>query len=216
MADHHPGQVEQTKWKNADGTGHGQTSGAGQFCVRCSAWCGQLGLEPTIDLYVSHIVQVFREVRRVLRPDGVLWLNLGDSYASGKGTCYNPGGGDNSFGKSRKAYGVHPLDRGNKSELEKQGLKPKDLCEIPSEVVRALRDDGWWLRSRIPWVKMNCMPSSCTDRPTVAIEYVFLLTKSHRYFYDTEAVRMPMIEYERIRRLREKKGGTQKCLQFEA
>lgn len=178
-----------------------------KHCVSCGAWEGQLGGEPSIGLYVSHLVQVFREIRRVLRPDGVLWLNLGDSYASGKGSCYNPGGGERSLGKHLKIAGVHYLRRSNISDLRKEGLKPKDLCEIPSEVVRALRDDGWWLRSRIPWIKMNSMPSSCTDRPTATIEYVFLLTKSRKYFYDTEAVRMPMVEYERLRRLREKRQG---------
>lgn len=162
-----------------------------KLCVKCGAWKGQLGGEPSIGLYVSHLVQTFREVRRVLRRDGVLWLNLGDSYASGKGSCYNSGGGERSLGKHLKNAGVHYLQRSNISDLRKEGLKPKDLCEIPSEVVRALRDDGWWLRSRIPWVKMNSMPGSCTDRPMVSIEYVFLLTKSRRYFYDTEAVRMP-------------------------
>jgi len=136
-----------------------------------------------------------------------LWLNLGDSYASGKGSCYNPGGGERSLGKHLKIAGVHYLKRSNISDLRKEGLKPKDLCEIPSEVVRTLRDDGWWLRSRIPWIKANSMPSSCTDRPTVVIEYVFLLSKSQKYFYDTEAVRMPMVEYERLRRLREKEQG---------
>jgi DNA modification methylase len=161
-----------------------------KFCVRCGAWKGQLGGEPLISLYVSHITQVFREVRRVLRRDGILWLNMGDSYASGKGSCYNPGGGERSLGKHLKTAGVHYLKRSNVSDLQKDGLKPKDLCEIPSEVVRALRDDGWWLRSRIPWVKMNSMPESCLDRPPVSVEYIFLLSKSKHYFYDAEAVKI--------------------------
>lgn len=160
-----------------------------KFCVRCGAWKGQLGGEPSISLYVSHITHVFREVRRVLRQDGILWLNLGDSYASGQGGCLNPGGGERSFGKHLKAVGVHPLQRTNISDLRRDGLKPKDLCEIPSEVVRALRADGWWLRSRIPWIKENGMPESVGDRPTGSVEYIFLLTKTARPFYDGVAVK---------------------------
>ena len=158
-------------------------------CSRCGAWRGELGLEPTPELFVEHIVEVFREVRRVLRSDGTCWVNLGDSMASGKGTCYNPGGGSSSLGQDRKAAGAHPLDRGNKSTLAKSGLKPKDLVGIPWRVAFALQADGWWLRSDIIWHKPNPMPESVTDRPTKAHEYIFLLTKSARYFYDAEAVK---------------------------
>jgi DNA modification methylase len=136
------------------------------------------------------LVQIFKEVKRVLRKDGTLWLNLGDSYASGKGSCYNPGGGERSLGKHLKIAGVHYLKRSNISDLRKEGLKPKDLCEIPSEVVRALRDDGWWLRSRIPWIKRNSMPESVKDRPTTVVEYIFLLTKSSDCFYDAESIKI--------------------------
>ena len=153
---------------------------------------GQLGLEKTPQEYVTNLVAVFREVRRVLRDDGVLWLNLGDSFASGKGTCYNPGGGENSLGQERKAAGAHPLDRGNKSTLSAVGLKPKDLVGIPWRVAFALQDDGWWLRSDIIWSKPNPMPESVTDRPTKAHEYIFLLAKSQRYYWDQEAVREPI------------------------
>jgi DNA modification methylase len=150
---------------------------------------GQLGLEPTPDAYVANLVAVFQEVRRVLRPDGTVWLNLGDSFASGKGTCYNPGGGKHSLGQERKAAGAHPLDRGNISTLTAIGLKPKDLVGIPWRVAFALQADGWWLRSDIIWQKPNPMPESVTDRPTKAHEYVFLLSKSARYYYDHEAVK---------------------------
>jgi DNA modification methylase len=121
---------------------------------------GQLGLEKTPEQYVAKMVEIFREVRRVLRKDGTLWLNLGDSYASGKGTCYNPGGNTSSFNVHLKAENVHPLDRGNKSSLSKVGLKPKDLIGIPWLVAFALRSDGWWLRSDVIWSKTNCMPES--------------------------------------------------------
>jgi DNA modification methylase len=155
---------------------------------------GQIGLEKTPEGYTQKMVDVFREVRRVLRDDGTLWLNLGDSYASGKGTCYNPGGGEESLGQERKAEGCHPLDRGNKSTLSESGLKPKDLVGIPWRVAFALQSDGWYLRSDIIWSKPNPMPESVTDRPTKAHEYVFLLSKKAKYYYDADAVREPLQE----------------------
>ena len=163
------------------------------FGLRDYGVAGQIGLEKTPDEYVAEMVAVFREVRRVLRDDGTLWLNLGDSYASGKGTCFNPGGGVSSMGKDRKEASAHPLDRGNKSDLEKVGLKPKDLIGIPWRVAFALQADGWYLRSDIIWAKANCMPESVTDRPTRSHEYVFLMSKSARYFYDQEAIKEPCI-----------------------
>ncbi len=137
---------------------------------------GQLGLEDTPDEYVTRMVDVFREVRRVLRDDGSLWLNLGDSYNSAASNQRNEliGGWDAGMGRSQK------IDR---------DLKPKDLVGIPWRVAFALQADGWWLRSDIIWSKPNPMPESVTDRPTKAHEYVFLLTKSARYFYDADAIR---------------------------
>lgn len=155
---------------------------------------GQLGLEKTPEEYTAKMVEIFREVRRVLKPDGTLWLNLGDSYASGKGTCYNPGGGESSLGKERKEENAHPLDRGNKSTLEASGLKPKDLVGIPWMVAFALRADGWYLRSDIIWSKPNPMPESVTDRPTKAHEYIFLMSKSARYYYNANAIKEPASE----------------------
>ena len=154
---------------------------------------GQIGLEKTPEEYVAKMVEIFAEVKRVLRPDGTLWLNLGDSYASGKGTCHNPGGNTSSFNVHLKAANVHPLDRGNKSSLEKIGLKPKDLIGIPWRVAFALQADGWYLRSCMPWIKRNPMPESCKDRPSTTIEYVFLLSKSKRYYYDGEAVKIDAV-----------------------
>jgi DNA modification methylase len=152
---------------------------------------GQIGLEETPDEYVRRMVEVFREVWRALRDDGTLWLNLGDSYASGKGTCYNPGGNTSSFNVHLKAANVHPLDRGNKSTLAAQGLKPKDLIGIPWRVAFALQADGWYLRQDIIWSKPNPMPESVRDRCTKSHEYIFLLSKSSRYFYDAEAIKEP-------------------------
>lgn len=144
----------------------------------------QIGLEKTPEEYVSKLVDIFRELKRVLKKNGTLWLNLGDSYASGKGTCYNPGGNTSSFN-------VH-FDRGNKSTLAKSGLKPKDLVGIPWRVAFALQADGWYLRQDIIWHKPNPMPEPVKDRCTKAHEYVFLLSKSPRYYYDAEKISEPL------------------------
>jgi len=147
---------------------------------------GQLGLEPTPEAYVESMVAVFREVRRVLRSDGTVWLNLGDSYA-------------HSTDQMPAHRGV--LDDGSRrfsgaTSLRIHGLKPKDLVGIPWRVAFALQADGWYLRSDIIWAKPNPMPESVTDRPTKSHEYLFLLTKSPRYYFDADAVREPA-EYGR-------------------
>jgi len=181
----------------------------GQFCRLCGCWRGSLGLEPTIGLYVGHLVEVFREVKRVLRNDGTVFLNLGDSYASGKGTCFNPGGGVDSLEDNRKQKGVYPLDRGNVSTLRVSGLKPKDLVGMPWRVAFALQADGWYLRSAIIWAKPNPMPESVTDRCTSSYEHILLLTKSADYYYDNYAVRTPLKEVS-IARLGRGVGGQHK------
>ena len=145
---------------------------------------GQIGLEKTPEAYVESMVEVFREVRRVLRDDGTLWLNLGDCYATGAGKVGScPGGGKQ--GSSWQGATTSP------NRLPIEGLKPKDLVGIPWRVAFALQADGWFLRSDIIWSKPNPMPESVTDRPTKAHEYVFLLSKSARYYYDHEAIREP-------------------------
>ena len=145
---------------------------------------GAYGLEPTLDEYIERMVEVFREVRRVLRKDGTLWLNLGDAYAgSGKGLN---GDGSHSVGSGKQQTNVGTLTAPPSGTT---GLKPKDLIGLPWRVASALQADGWWLRSDIVWHKPNPMPESVTDRPTRAHEYVFLLTKSARYFYDADAIR---------------------------
>ena len=158
----------------------------GGYCA-CGAWRGALGLEPTPELYVEHMVEVFREVRRVLRKDGTLWLNLGDSYAAG-GTG---GASDKSGLNGGRGVGAdEKIKQGaNIQRAAPTGLKPKDLVGIPWMVAFALRSDGWYLRSDIIWAKPNPMPESVTDRPTKAHEYLFLLSKSERYYYDAEAIR---------------------------
>ena len=142
---------------------------------------GQIGLEETPDAYVARMVEVFREVRRVLRDDGTLWLNLGDSYNAYNG---NRGSSTSFQAATEKANPSLPAGHG----LSCKSLKNKDLCGIPWRVAFALQSDGWWLRQDIIWAKPNPMPESVRDRCTKAHEYVFLLTKSERYFYDAEAV----------------------------
>ncbi len=155
---------------------------------------GQLGLEPTPDEYVQHLVQVFREVRRVLKESGTLWLNLGDSYTSG---------GRRSRDHDKRYDGRFVSTRAETPP----GLKPKELVGIPWRVALALQADGWYLRSDIIWHKPNAMPESVSDRPTKAHEYLFLLTKSPKYFYDRDAIREPHspVSLARVKRGRSSK-----------
>ena len=147
---------------------------------------GQIGLEETPEAYVNNLVTVFREVRRVLRDDGTLWLNLGDSYASQGGA--HGGRNDNQRGVCAKR--LHTEGAGDQAARRPaHGYKPKDLLGIPWMVAFALREDGWYLRSAIVWHKPNPMPESVRDRPTSSYEQVFLLTKNSRYFYDAEAIK---------------------------
>ncbi len=144
---------------------------------------GQIGLEETPERYIARLVSIFAEVRRVLREDGTLWLNLGDTYAGG-----GRGGNPSESPHKKQATNAGSLAPGQPVPA---GLKPKDLVGIPWRVALALQADGWWLRSDIIWHKPNPMPESVTDRPTGAHEYVFLLAKSERYYYDAEAIREP-------------------------
>jgi len=149
----------------------------------------QLGLEPDFHAYVAAMVGVFREVRRVLRDDGTLWLNLGDSYTSAGGggearMAELHGERDTDFRRGVLAEG-----RSGKRPFQSVGLKPKDLCGIPWRVAFALQADGWYLRQDIIWSKPNPMPESVTDRCTKAHEYLFLLSKRERYYYDAAAIR---------------------------
>jgi DNA modification methylase len=159
------------------------TASTGTFCQYCNAWRGHLGLEPTLDLYIEHIVEIFREIRRVLRDDGTFWLNIGDSYASG--------GGTGAQGKRGQRFDRRHTQEwlGVNRRWDDDGIKPKDLLGIPWMLAFALRADGWYLRSEIIWHKRSPMPESVTDRPTNAQEKIFLLTKAERYFYDAEAIK---------------------------
>lgn len=128
----------------------------GQTCLKCEAWKGPWGLEPTIQMYVDHTLEFLRCIRRVLRPDGVILWNVGDSYAGTQG-----------------------------------GLPPKDLCLIPERVAIAAQNDGWRVRADIIWNRVNCMPQSAEDRPTISHQYIWLLTKNPIYYWDKEAVKEP-------------------------
>jgi DNA modification methylase len=162
---------------------------------------GQIGLEPTPAAYVARMVEVFREVRRVLRSDGTCWVNLGDSYASAwpaPNTRRNIIGNPMSGGK-----------RGPQRQSKlADALKEKDLIGMPWRVAFALQADGWYLRSDIIWNKPNPMPESVTDRPTKSHEYIFLLSKRATYYYDADAVREPQVEPDRGRNPIALRGGT--------
>jgi DNA modification methylase len=158
---------------------------------------GQLGLERTPEEYVARMVAVFREVRRVLNDDGTLWLNLGDSYAAQRGGTTPPAetlaGGVSGWAKDGSRVNRDRYDGYNPSRNAGAiGLKHKDLVGIPWRVAFALQADGWYLRQDIIWHKPNPMPESVRDRCTKAHEYIFLLARSERYFYDADAVSEPM------------------------
>ena len=136
---------------------------------------GQIGAEEVLDDYITNLVQIFREVYRVLTPDGTLWLNIGDSYTSGGRTWRAP-----DKKNPARAMTYRPATPA--------GLKPKDLIGVPWRVAFALQQDGWYLRSDIVWHKPNCQPESVKDRPTRAHEYLFLLSKSENYYYNYEAI----------------------------
>jgi DNA modification methylase len=150
--------------------------------ITVPAWTGCLGLEPTPEMFVAHIVLVYREVWRVLREDGTAWVNFGDSYAkAGLSGMGDPTIGERNLGGMRIPAKKIP-----------NGLKPKDLIGIPWRVAFALQADGWYLRMDNIWAKPNPMPESVTDRTTKAHEYFFLLAKSERYYFDIESIKEPM------------------------
>jgi len=180
-------QVVQSLHGGSDTVGSGVRPGSdNSHCSKCGAKRidAQLGLEPTPEEYVANMVSVFQEVKRVLRKDGTVWLNLGDSYASGK-SRYSSNPQTIAKGKSHD----EPME-GKKPDLYYHPvLKDKDLIGIPWRVALALQADGWYIRSDIIWNKPNPMPESVTDRPTKSHEYIFLLTKSAKYYYDHEAIK---------------------------
>jgi DNA modification methylase len=189
--DHSTGRgsnTKQTKFAAADGypASAPHRGGGGNVCTTCGARRvdSQVGLEDTPTAYVERLVEIFREVRRVLRDDGTVWLNLGDTY-----NAYNGNAGQGGPVGLTQSIERPKLPKGH--GLTVKTLKAKDLIGIPWMVAFALRSDGWYLRSDIIWAKPNPMPESVIDRPTSAHEHLFLLAKSPRYFYDADAVREP-------------------------
>ena len=207
--------------------GNHQKHAAGAWCGKCGAWLGCLGLEPDPDLYVAHLVEVFREVRRVLRGDGTVWLNLGDSHAGSWGN-YGAREGRQRVRASerfpRRAYEGDGGWSGRPPGANAPGLKPKDLIMVPSRAALALQADGWWVRSRIVWAKGasfgpwsgNPMPESVRDRPSMAYEEVLLLARSARYFYDrtaaSELCTSGPSDRRKMRENRDRIGGKHKDL----
>ena len=189
-------------------TGHRNLEGAvgdGIYkdkCKRCGAERKdrQIGLELTPSMYVQKIVEVFREVKRILKKDGTLWLNLGDSYATTSGDMEqlrDMGKDTPSYGKIKYSDGYEGVSQKGKSEAKKRdGLKHKDLIGIPWRVAIALQSDGWYLRQDIIWHKPNPMPESVTDRCTKAHEYIFLMSKNPNYYFDNKAIQEPCTTQE--------------------
>lgn len=156
-------------------------------CCSCNAWRGEHGLEPTLEMWLQNEVVIWREVRRVLRKDGVAWLNCGDAYATaanGRSAADTKAAGDDD-----RTFRDKPFDSSKAS-----GLKSKQRLMLPARVALALQSDGWWLRDEIVWFKANPMPSSVQDRTTPAHEMLYMLTRSARYYYDNKAIMEPMAD----------------------
>jgi DNA modification methylase len=150
-------------------------------CSKCGAWFGQLGQEPTLHEYIAHMVEVFREVRRVLRPDGTCWIEIGDGYNAGS--------------TSRRSPGCHEVGSWRRKATNRTGtteLATKNLLLVPQRLAIALQDDGWIVRSEIIWHKTSCLPEAVTDRPTRSHSTIFMLSRSPDYYYDHEAGKEPV------------------------
>ena len=170
------------------------------ICLKCGCWRGAYGLEPSVEMYVDHTIEILRAIRRVLRKDGVVFWNVGDSYAGGKGQSGQPMSAAEQDMRYQSGESInracHQMEMSTRPSndlkaLRDCNLKPKDLCLIPFRVALAAQADGWWVRSVIIWSKANPMPESVRDRPTESHEYILMLTKSAKYYCDQEAVREP-------------------------
>jgi DNA modification methylase len=188
-----PGHAVSDRFKSVSG-----------ICFLCGAWRGGFGLEPSLKLYIQHTVEILRELKRILKPNGVVFWNTGDSYAGGGN--YRGINSENTLtskqASNRGAKGVH-------QELGALGkdsgtAKPKDLCLIPQRVAIAAQEDGWWVRQDIIWAKPNPMPESVRDRFTDAYEHIFMFTKSQKYFWDAKACQEPAISAGLVTKLGKK------------
>jgi len=205
------------RWQHEGGgpSGH-PAANAGAYCGVCGAWRGALGLEPTLAMHIENLAAVFREVRRVLRKDGTVWLNYGDAYACApngrSAAATKAAGNDDRTFRDKPISTVGPILQSRPGDAHHHGksgnkgastgipgmraaaggvLKPKDRMLLPARVAIALQDDGWWVRDEIIWHKPNPMPSSVKDRTTPAHEMIYMLSKSARYYYDSAAIREP-------------------------
>lgn len=171
------------------------------ICLNCGAVKGQLGLEESPELYVDHLMMIFREVKRVLRKDGSFYLNIGDTYTSGKGSCFNPGGGTHSWQSWNDRKVNYPTGRNAPNRMYK-GISPKCMTCIPERVLFAMLGDDWILRNKIAWVKPNNMPKSVKDRYTDRWEFLYFFVKARRYYFNLDAVRVPhkTVSLERYQR----------------
>lgn len=188
-----------TRGVQSSSKGRAFISTTGSFCSHCTAWQGHLGLEPSPELYINHLTTIFREVRRVLRQNGTLWIVIGDTYNSGAGGRQGRTGARRNRAFTAASADWRPGNPAKNQEVSNrdgvnagQNYKLKDLIGISWMLAFALREDGWYLRSEIVWSKPDCLPESVTDRPTKAHETIFLLSKSERYFYDQKAVEEPL------------------------
>ena len=196
-SDTNPGALQSDGNKNRENL-------TSDICSKCGSWKGELGLEPSPEMYILHLTEIFHELKRVLRSDGIFWCNIGDSYAR------NPAKGDRGeylgLHKNQIGSGCHKASQHRGME----GYKEKDLIGIPWALAFSLRSDGWYLRADLPWVKHNSMPSSVTDRPCSSIEHIFMFAKSKKYFYDHVATLQPATTNENrppgVKRSREYNG----------
>lgn len=150
---------------------------------------GQIGAEDNVELYIKHLVKIFAQIREKLKKDGTLWVNIGDTYTSGNRTW-------------RDSDKKNPARKMDYRPATPKGLKPKDLIGLPWKLAFALQKDGWYLRSDIIWYKPNCQPESVKDRPTQSHEYLFMFSKSKKYYFDNESIKEPAVEKGKMRNKR--------------
>jgi site-specific DNA-methyltransferase (cytosine-N4-specific) len=193
-------KVNQSPQRDHDGNGWANTRGEesarkgmsyeatqGNFCEKCCAWRGDYGLEPRVEMYIAHSLEILREIRRVLKKDGVVFWNVGDSYSGGNWRTYCRVAGTKQADNKGAIGGTAQLVSFHKNRKSSACLRPKNLCLIPERVAIAAQEDGWWLRSIIIWAKPNPMPESVKDRLTDSYEHILMLTKSPKYYWDWEA-----------------------------
>jgi DNA modification methylase len=183
------GQVNQSKWSGNTAVTDGNRAKSGAFCQYCGAWRGLLGNEPDPFLFVDHLVEVFREVKRVLHPKGTLIINMGDTWM-GSGGAHTHDHANPGISQSA-SRGGYRADKGRGTVKKHPNLKPKDKALIPQRLAIALQEDGWWVRQDWEWVKSNGLPNSATDRPTFSHEYMIMCSKSERYYWDYVASMLP-------------------------